>query len=75
LDPSQLFLGPAPHLPEGWILQIIPVSLLIRDKIWYSPKDRLKFRSLNDVKRFLAILPAVNGNEKKAFEMRSNTKI
>ena len=73
-DNNQSFFGPAPNMPKGWALQIIPISLLVREKLWYSPVEKFKFRTKNEVNRFLILLNSCDGNEKKAYTMRSSGK-
>ena len=56
--------------PKGWIKQVYQrkngASMGRKDKYWISPIHKLKFRSMVQVKEFLAMLKNNNGNELKA---------
>lgn len=59
--------------PEGWTKKTFQRasgrSKGDFDSYWYSPIENKKFRSMNEVRRFLAALQTTNGDEAKAWKM------
>jgi hypothetical protein len=71
--PRQTYSGPPDEpieggWPAGWTKIIVPRKSGAKtpDKYWYSPIKQLKFRSLVEVKRFMAALATCNGDETEA---------
>jgi hypothetical protein len=56
--------------PKGWIKKVYNRSRGPRiDRYWYSPKQQLKLRSMVEVKKFIAALVEVSGDEQAAFQI------
>jgi hypothetical protein len=68
---------PAEGMPEGWTIIIVPRNKgnggktrgVINDKYWYSPKESYKFNAAVKVRRFLAVLDQVGGDEVVAYRL------
>ena len=60
-------------LPEGWTAQTYKrvggTSVGSTDTYFYSPLNKIKFRSKNKIALFVEILGEVGGDEKRAFEL------
>jgi hypothetical protein len=71
--PRQTYSGPPDEpieggWPAGWTKIIVPRKSGAKapDKYWYSPIEKLKFRSMVEVERFMAALATCNGDETEA---------
>jgi hypothetical protein len=61
---------PAEGMPEGWTQIIVRRKEgVIRDKYWLSPKESYKFNAKVKVRRFLAVLDQVGGDEVMAYRL------
>jgi hypothetical protein len=68
---------PAEGMPEGWTIIIVPRNKgnggktrgVINDKYWFSPKQSYKFNAAVKVRRFLAVLDQVGGDEVVAYRL------
>jgi hypothetical protein len=57
-------------MPEGWTQIIVRRKKgVIRDKHWFSPKESYKFNAEIKVRRFLALLDQVGGDEVMAYRL------
>jgi len=72
----EVYLGPPTEpleggWPPGWIKQIVErqngASAGHTDRYWYSPQTKRKFRSMVEIKRFLAHLKESGGDEGAAW--------
>lgn len=64
--------------PEGWVKKKIERSGGATkgrlDPYWYSPLTAKKFRSMTEVRRFLALLGETSGDENAAWNLFKNKK-
>ena len=63
---------PAEGMPEGWTFIAVrrkTGNTNTRDKYWYSPKKSYKFNAAVKVRRFLAVLDQVGGDEDVAYRL------
>ena len=60
----------AEGMPEGWtFIAVRRKTGGTRDKYWYSPKKSYKFNAAVKVRRFLAVLDQVGGDEDVAYRL------
>jgi hypothetical protein len=63
--------------PDGWTKRVFErqsgSTKGTKDRYWYSPANK-KFRSMNEVKRFLAALKTCKGDEGEAWNVFKKTK-
>lgn len=68
--PVETFHGLAPDVGPGWTLKKFKrmggATGGREDRYWYSPREKLKFRSLAAIKRFKEALGKVGGEDEKA---------
>jgi hypothetical protein len=61
---------PAPEFPAGWTRKTFErvggITKGTTDKYWYSPLEKVKLRSMTEVKKFMELCLAHGGDEQKA---------
>ena len=56
--------------PDGWVKKLYArkngATKGTKDRYWFTPVEKYKLRSMNEVKRFMAALQKTDGDEKQA---------